>query len=100
MPHGAVCAVLLTASLRRCLESSAAELSEIAAVVGLPSPEALIEALAALRRRVGLPSHFAGLKPEHYPFILRNCRSGSMKCNPRPLSDDDVIEILEELSHE
>ena len=100
MPHGAVCAVLLTASLRRCLESSAAELSEIAAVVGLPSPEALIEALAALRRRVGLPSHFAGLRPEHYPFILRNCRSGSMKCNPRPLSDDDVIEILEELSHE
>ena len=100
MAHGAVCAVLLTASLRRCLETSAAEISEIAAVVGLPSPEALIDALAELRRRVGLPSHFAGIKPEHYPFILQNCRSGSMKCNPRHLSDDDVIEILEELSHE
>ena len=100
MPHGAVCAVLLTASLRRCLECSASELSEIAAVLGLPSPEALIDELAGVRRRVGLPAHFTGLKPEHYPFILRNCRSGSMKCNPRQLSDDEVIEILKELSHE
>ena len=100
LPHGVVCAVLLTASLRRCLEVAAEDLGEIAAVVGLPSPEALIDGLAELRRRVGLPSHFAGLRHEHYPFIVANCRSGSMKCNPRHLSDDEVVELLEEVSHE
>ena len=47
-----------------------------------------------------LPADFKayGLAPEHYDFIVRNCRSGSMKCNPRDLSDDDVRRILEELS--
>ena len=53
-----------------------------------------------LREELGLPSDFKGyrLAPEHYPFILANCRSGSMKCNPRELSDHDVTQILEELS--
>ena len=65
-----------------------------------PDPANLIELITELRSWLELPADFKayGLAPEHYDFIVRNCRSGSMKCNPRDLSDDDVRRILEELS--
>ena len=31
------------------------------------------------------------------PFVVKNCRSGSMKSNPRPFSDEEVAALLERL---
>ena len=38
-----------------------------------------------------------GLKEEHFPFIIKNCRSASMKSNPREMSDEQVLELLKKL---
>ena len=60
------------------------------------TPEALIAALEELRRAAGLPADFRGygLREEHFDFIVKNCRSGSMKSNPRDFSDPEVAAIL------
>ena len=62
--------------------------------------EELIDRIETLRKTLHLPENFReyGLAPQHYPFILANCRSGSMKCNPRELSDAEVSELLERVS--
>ncbi len=90
--HGETCAILLPVILRWNASEAQTQLDELA-------PD-LISQVDRLRERLGLPATFApaGLKPEHYDFILRNCRSGSMRSNPRDFTDAELRRILEELS--
>jgi len=98
MAHGAVCAVLLTESLKRVAAADRRPVTELARALGCSSPEEFIAGLVELRSRIGLPDKLSGLTPDDYQFVIANCRSGSMKCNPCYLSDQDVREILEALS--
>ena len=62
------------------------------------SAERLIADIEKLAEDMHIPESLNGyLKREDFDFILANCRSGSMKCNPVVLSDDDIIKLLEEL---
>ena len=63
------------------------------------SAEAFIQAAADLAGKLGVPENLRGysLKREHFDFIIRNCRSASMKSNPREMTDCDVEELLEKL---
>ena len=99
VPHGVCCAILLPTVLRWNLPACPERFDELAGALDLPDAEALIAAVEQLRRELGLPENFRnyGDVTEHIAFIVRNCRSGSMKCNPRELSDDEVAALLEEL---
>lgn len=96
VPHGVCCAVLLPEILRWNLPVCRKKMEFLAQQLIRDTPEALIAALEELRHAVGLPADFSGygLKKEHYGFIIENCRSGSMKSNPRDFSDAEVEEIL------
>ncbi len=114
VPHGVCCAVLLPTILEwnqeaagERLELLAGELFDLAPPGGERKnaafrnrTEILLHILRKLRADLGLPENFkaCGLAPKHYDFIIANCRSGSMKSNPRNLSDDEVRRILESLS--
>lgn len=100
VPHGVCCAILLPEVLRWNLEAARDSLAELAGELNCASPEELIDRIETLRKTLHLPGNFReyGLAPQHYPFILANCRSGSMKCNPRDLSDAEITELLEALS--
>lgn len=104
VPHGVCCAVLLPTVLEWNRDVAAERLALLAGKLLGPAsesrPDMLIAALRRLRADLGLPENFKAWKlaPEHYDFIVRNCRSGSMKSNPRDLSDDEVRRILESLS--
>ena len=52
-----------------------------------------------LCRNLGIRGDFSeyGLNESHFDFIVKNCRSASMKLNPRPMSDDDVKNLLKGL---
>ena len=99
VPHGVCCAILLPALLRRNLPACREKMEVLAGMLVQDSAEAMIAAIEELRRAVGLPENFSryGLKEEHFDFIVKNCRSGSMKSNPRDFSDDEVRMILKEL---
>ena len=106
-PHGAVCAALLPAVLRvnaRVLATCApgsvalARYRELAVMLtGRPdaAPEdgiAWVEALTRALEIPGLAQH--GMTPNRIPDLVTKARAASsMKGNPLPLTDDELVEI-------
>ena len=99
VPHGVCCAVLLPEVLKWNLPVSRAAMEQLALRFGIETPEALIDGITDLRKKCNLPENFTSWKLEKkdFPFIVKNCRSGSMKSNPRPFSDEEVSLLLEGL---
>ncbi len=99
VPHGVCCAILLPEILRWNLPAARDTLSETARHLGFESPEKFISAIEQLRERCSLPGSFRsfGLGAADIPFIVAHCRSGSMKSNPRDLTDAEVAQILKKL---
>lgn len=99
VPHGVCCGILLVEVLKFNLPVVRGELNELASGTGAADAGALIGQIASLREKLGVPANFRqyGLKEADYPFIVKNCRSGSMKSNPREMSDEDVIQLLEKV---
>jgi len=109
LPHGFLCGVLLPEVTALNLEADFRDASgrttrekfeALSARLGYEEPEAMVAGLRRLRALAGLPETLAGcgLTEEHFPAILAKCRSGSMRNNPRDLSDDDVVALLRRLA--
>jgi alcohol dehydrogenase class IV len=100
LAHGLTCAVLLPHILRLNLPSCRAELDELAVTARLENGAALVDRIAGLCRDLGVPESFAPyrLATADHGAIVANCRSGSMKANPRHLADDELRELLRRLS--
>ena len=100
IPHGEACAILMPSVFRFNAETVPGPYAEMAALLGLDgTAEAFLDFSARLAESFGIPSTMRsfGLKREHFPFLIRNCRSGSMKSNPREMSDSQVEALLENL---
>ena len=99
VPHGVCCAVLLPEVLKWNLPIARDAMEQLALRFGIASPEKLIDEIILLRRKCALPENFTSwqLEETDFPFIVKNCRSGSMKSNPRPFSDEEVCLLLERL---
>ncbi len=97
LPHGVVCAILLPEVLQ--VNRGHSTLDELAlTLTGRPDSAAFIAEVERLRQSLGLPGNFrGGLTSDDVAFILVNCRSGSMKCNPVELTDHDLTALLEKL---
>ena len=100
VPHGAACAALIPSVVKwnlSCCEEKYAEMAEVCKF-GKTGKDFLHGAVA-LAESCGVKAHFRdyGLKEKHFDFIVKNCRSASMKGNPRSMSDDEVIALLETL---
>lgn len=100
IPHGLTCAILLPHVLRWNLPVCRDLLEALGqAAGGAPDAEAFATRIERLCHELGVPRNFSayGLRDEHLPHIVANCRSGSMKTTPRPLSDSAVVEFLRKL---
>ncbi|NLG13271.1 MAG: iron-containing alcohol dehydrogenase [Lentisphaerae bacterium] len=98
--HGLTCAILLPHILKWNLPAAKEEYQELAQTVGAGNmPEDFLTAVQKLCQILEVPETFKSynLKQEHFDYIIKNCRSGSMKANPRPMSDDDVKQLLNSL---
>lgn len=100
VPHGVCCAILLHPMLKWNLPECREQLEQLAIICGAGNADKFIEQIAAMRDRLKLPADFSeyGLTEQHFEFIVKNCRSGSMLTNPRHLTDNDVITMLEYLT--
>lgn len=101
IPHGLACAVLLVPVCRFNSPEKAADYAELASACGLDGGgPGFIEALDDLVSALDITADFAsfGLSEKHFPFIVANCRSNSMKGNPRFMSDEEVKTMLIDLS--
>ncbi|MDD5697902.1 MAG: iron-containing alcohol dehydrogenase [Victivallaceae bacterium] len=97
--HGLCCAILLPLILRRNQAVCSAALDELAAACGCADGSGFIGRIEQLGKTLGIPGNFRkfGFSPEIFPFVLKNCRSGSMNSNPRRFEDAEILEILETL---
>jgi alcohol dehydrogenase class IV len=98
--HGQTCAILLPHVLRYNASAAAADLDDLAHDLGLACRNCLIAEITQMLTDFGIPHTFAphGLQAAHFPFILKNCRSNSMSCNPVPMPDADVMAMLAKLA--
>ena len=96
VPHGLACAVLLPHVCAFNLSVRKNKFNDVAPLIGAQNAEDLPSALATLNQTVGIPDTLAqfGVKQTDFPALLADCRSGSMKKNPRPASDEQLAEIL------
>jgi alcohol dehydrogenase class IV len=105
LPHGLVCGVLLPYIIEFNLNFATAKYSAIAGVMGgllrgLDKERAAkicIDKTKQLLVEVGFPWKLRelGVNPEDFPQLARDSMpSGSLKANPRVVSEDDVITIL------
>ena len=99
VPHGVCCAILLVEVLKWNLPVARNNMELLARRLNFADSETLIEKVAALRLKCALPENLKawGVTAEDFPFIIKNCRSGSMKSNPRAFSDEEVAAFLEKL---
>jgi len=99
VPHGLCCAILLPKILRWNQEFCSEELNELALNCNCLSGDDFIEKIENLCRELKIPDNFRefGISSDIFPFVLKNCRSGSMRSNPRHFEDSEILEILESL---
>lgn len=100
VPHGRACAILIKFVVKwnlPCCEQEYARIAR-ACAFGHTAKDFLKNTLE-LCRELDIPPDFSsyGLAEQHFDFIVKNCRSASMKLNPRPLTDNDVRALLREM---
>jgi alcohol dehydrogenase class IV len=104
--HGLACAVLLPTALQVNRQVSEAMLAELAPLLGTrswPTPAAaadfVVESITQLGRDLGVPERLRdlGVRREQLAELVPASRGNSMNGNPRPLSDTELSEILEDL---
>lgn len=100
VPHGKACAALIPAVVEWNLPLCEKQYGEIARRCGFGSTaEDFLNVCLSLCKKTGVKAGFRdfGLDESHFGFIVKNCRSASMKLNPRPMSDEDVRIMLKGL---
>ena len=100
VPHGKACAALIPAVVEWNLPLCERQYGEIARRCGFgKNADDFLALCLKLCRETGVKAGFReyGLNDSHFDFIVKNCRSASMKLNPRPMSDEDVRNLLKGL---
>jgi len=99
VPHGLCCAILLPKILVLNKDFCSEALNELAAYCACIDADDFIEKIENLCKDLNIPENFRdfGMNSEIFPFVLENCRSGSMRSNPRHFEDAEILEILESL---
>jgi alcohol dehydrogenase class IV len=104
--HGLACAVMLPAAIRLNRDVAREPLAHAAtAATGrtfASQDEAVVELTAtieALSARLGIPCRLTavGVTPGQIPALVAASRGNSMDGNPRPISDDELSQVLEEM---
>ena len=110
IPHGVACAVLMPYIFEFNMPACQQQYSELAEKLQMLSPldrcslaacaDVFIQQIKKLVCDLNIPPDFSvyGLNESHFEFILKNCRSGSMKSNPRFMSDEEVLTILKKVA--
>lgn len=102
--HGRACGCLLPIALETNKQKSMSELSVLANFLlppsrnyGLSRVDELIQRVKSIQRNIGIEQKLSelGVTADQIPLIAKDSRGNSMNGNPRSLTDQEIIEILE-----
>lgn len=93
--HGEACGILL----EHILKINIKFVDSLAGELGWESGSKLISDIVELRNKLGVGDNFRdyNFTEKDFAFIAENCRSGSMSCNPVPMSDEDIFSLLKRI---
>jgi len=97
LPHGLICAVLLPHAIELNRDSAWEKYETLAGLIGVDVAEFARQML----HEFDMPTDFqgTGLTPEMFPGIVAEAMaSGSTRANPKEVTEDDVLGLLEGLS--
>ena len=96
LPHGLICGILLPTVLKWNLPVCRKQLDELAQYCNYKTAEDLIERVDFLLNKFNIQRSLQsyGLKSDDLEWIVKNSRSGSMRANPRQLSDSELTQLL------
>lgn len=104
VPHGLACAVMLPSALRANREVCQHELAEIAQAIGIQQDDsesamadALVDCIERICEQVNVNLRLSdlGVSRQDLPALVRDSRGNSMDGNPRRLTDNELLQILE-----
>ena len=106
IPHGLACACMLPTALRVNRDVCGKQLAEVAfAVTGRhfesteKAADAVVETICQLTQQLGVPQRLSelGVEKTQLPDIVQSSRGNSMNGNPVDLSDEQLLQILEDI---
>ncbi len=100
IPHGLACAVLLPWVMELNLEVRKEKIEKIAEKIKVKNAKNVPQAIRELLDKVGIPPTLKEwkIKEKDIPTLIQESReSGSMKKNPRYLTDEELQQILKKL---
>lgn len=101
--HGLACAVLLPYVMEMNWAYNKEKYANIAVLMGEDGTrdkeylaQKSVELIFELNRRLNIPENFSeyGFKEEDFSVIIKECKSGSLRNNPRDLDDEDLLQLL------
>jgi alcohol dehydrogenase class IV len=105
-PHGLACAVMLPMALRVNRAVRSRELADLARML-LPGSfvseehaiDAFLERIQSLNDQLGIPRRLSalGVRREQVLELAESSQGNSMAGNPRDVSEDELVELLEEM---
>ena len=100
VPHGLACAILMRPVLEFNLPVCSEQYADLADRTFIGSDaRSFLRAAGDLAEKLEVPENLRSfaLHRSDFEFIIKNCRSASMKQNPREMTDRDVEAILEKM---
>ncbi|MCP4402349.1 MAG: iron-containing alcohol dehydrogenase, partial [bacterium] len=99
MLHGFACAIFLPAFIRFNASHINELCGDLLKMLELPNVEAFADAVDALMDHVDAPKRLSevGVKTEDIPALVKRGIGGSTPRNPRPVSEEDIIQICQSI---
>ncbi len=100
VPHGFACALFLPAFLRFNADAIAEPFADLLATLGLSSADAMADAIDGIMERLDAPRRLSdvGIVPAEIPGMVKRGIGGSTACNPKPLTEADIIAVCESIA--
>ncbi len=99
IPHGEICSILLPHILELNSTVSDTEYSELGIQCNATSTKGFIDNIKKLSKEIGISNNLKCYSTDKndIDFIIKNSRSNSMSGNPRFISDNEIVTLLEKL---
>ncbi len=105
VPHGLACAVMLPTALRVNMSVRERELAEMERLFDnshsndMESAKAFVSRIDGVCRDVGIPPRLReiGVTIDQLPALVSGSRGNSLSGNPRDVSDQELLEILQQM---
>ena len=95
VPHGFACAIFLPEVIRFNASAIKDRFRDLLTLLNLPNPEAFADKVDSLMEKLKAPRRLSelGVKEEDFTGIAKRGMGRSTAWNPRPMSEEDIIQI-------